>query len=141
MSDSKNISKTETGRRTFLQQTLGAGLAASTPLIVPASVFGANRPAPSDRLTLASIGVGSQGRYDLDRFLSQNDAQVVAVCDADAVRLAAAKRRVDEHYGNSDCKTYRDFREVLDRPEIDLIHTATPDHWHVPIATAACAKG
>ena len=84
MSDSKNVSKTETGRRTFLQQTLGAGLAASAPLIVPASVFGANRPAPSDRLTLASVGVGSQGRYDLDRFLSQNDAQVVAVCDADA---------------------------------------------------------
>ena len=141
MSDSKNISKTETGRRRFLQQTLGAGLAAGAPLIVPASVFGADRPVPSDRLTLASVGVGSQGRYDLDRFLSQNDAQVVAVCDADAVRLAAAKRRVDEHYGNSDCKTYRDFREVLDRPEIDLIHTATPDHWHVPIAAAACAKG
>ncbi|MGB6044251.1 MAG: Gfo/Idh/MocA family oxidoreductase [Pirellulales bacterium] len=135
------MNSTHTNRRTFLHRTLGAGLAATAPLIVPCSVFGSGKTAPGNRITLASIGVGSQGRYDLDRFLPLDDAQVVAVCDADAKRLAAAKRRVDEHYGNNDCKTYRDFREILDRDDIDVVHTATPDHWHVPIAAAACAHG
>lgn len=130
-----------TDRREFLQRTAGASLVAAAPLILPSTVLGSGATAPSNKITLASIGVGSQGRYDIDRFLKLGDVQVVAVCDADAHRLAAAKQRIDEHYGNTDCQTYRDFREVLERDDIDTIHTATPDHWHVPIAAAACAAG
>lgn len=131
----------QTGRRDFLKQAAGVSLAATTPLFIPRTSLGMGRTAPSDRITLASIGVGSQGRYDIDRFLKLDDVQVVALCDADANRLAAAKQRVDEVYGNEDCQTYRDFREVLARADIDTIHTATPDHWHVPIASRACAAG
>ena len=141
MSDSVSQNILRTNRRGFLHTTLGAGLAVAAPTILPSSVFGGDRPAPSDRITLASVGVGSQGRYDIERFLKLSDVQVVAVCDADAHRLAAAKQRIDEHYGNTDCKMYRDFREVLARKDIDTIHTATPDHWHVPVAAAACAAG
>ncbi|MEK6248907.1 MAG: Gfo/Idh/MocA family oxidoreductase [Planctomycetales bacterium] len=140
MSDSGRKQIRQASRRSFLQRAAGAGLAVSAaPLVLPGSVLGLTRPGPNDRINLASIGVGSQGRYDLSRFLPLGDVQVVAVCDAVAKRLAAAKQRIDEHYGNSDCKTYRDFREILDRGDIDAIHTATPDHWHVPIAAASCA--
>jgi len=110
--------------------------------VIRASALGAERPAPSNRISLACIGVGGQGSpVDMTAYLSLPDAQVVAVCDVDAHRLAAAKKRVDQTYGNQDCAAYRDFREIMVRDDIDAVHIATPDHWHVPMAISACRHG
>ncbi|MDH3583792.1 MAG: Gfo/Idh/MocA family oxidoreductase [Phycisphaerae bacterium] len=123
-------------RRRFVQT---AALTAAAPVIVPSSVFGQN--APSNRVVLGTIGIGGMGRGNTNSFLRNNDCQVVAVCDVDANNLAKGKGMVDGRYKNSDCKAYKDYRELLARKDIDAVCIATPDHWHgLTCVAAANAK-
>jgi predicted dehydrogenase len=136
-------------RRTFLKASLGtaAGAALLAPAVVPASVFGAN--APGNRITVGMIGMGRQAYYsNVKSFLSFPDVQVVAVCDVDAWRLENGRRVVEEHYAKGrqagvfrGCAVYRDFRDLLERTDIDAVMISTPDHWHVPMALAAARAG
>ncbi len=127
------------GRRTFLKATAAS---VAMPYLIPASAMGnAGSTAPSNRIVMAGIGIGNMGRGDLGSFLGRNDVQYVATCDVKKSARDDAKRRVDEKYGNTDCKTYNDFREVLDRDDIDAVHCATPDHWHAIIVIEACRNG
>lgn len=113
---------------------------AAFPLIVPSTLFGAT--APSNRINVALIGLGRQARYaNLKPFLFSEHTVVTALCDVDAWRLAQAKQEVDKHYGNSDCKTYRDWREAVAQDDLDAVMNSTPDHWHVPISLAAVRAG
>ncbi|MBN1127008.1 MAG: Gfo/Idh/MocA family oxidoreductase [Sedimentisphaerales bacterium] len=126
-------------RRVFLKGTvLGAGTLA-VPNIVPASVFGAD--APSNRIVMASIGTGGQGRGNMGNLMQYSDCQVVAVCDVDANHCKEAANQVNNHYNNSDCKEYNDFREVIARRDIDAVCISTPDHWHGLITIAAAKAG
>lgn len=130
-------------RRRFLK---GAATAAAGgiffPYVVKSSALGkAGTVLPSNRIIVGCIGVGPQGSYDMGNFLAQQDVQVVAVCDVKKNVLEGSLNRVNSHYGNKDCKGYGDFREVLDREDIDALLIATPDHWHVPIAIAAAGRG
>ena len=126
-------------RRCFLQQTaaaFAAGLAA--PTFIPAAALGADGAvAPSHRITLGCIGVGGRGTDNLRAFLGNPEAQVVAVCDPYKQRQSAAKRLVDEKYGDRGCATYGDFRAILDRKDIDAVVIAAQDHWHAVMAVAA----
>jgi len=106
---------------------------------VPSSVFGAN--APSNRIVMGAIGVGSQGTGDLQGFLSKSEVQTVAIADVDKGHRDNAKRIVDGRYGNKDCKTYHDFRELIDRGDLDAVQIAVPDHWHALPAIAAARSG
>lgn len=130
-------------RRQFLKASAGAALAAAAvPTLIPASARGAEGTvAPSNRLAVGCIGVGPQGQGDMGNFLAQKDAQVVAVCDVKRDQLESACKRVNDHYQNRDCATYRDFRELVDRKDIDVVLIATPDHWHVLTALAAIRAG
>lgn len=130
-------------RRTFLTRTTaGMAVAAGLPSIVPASVFGAEaKPAPSNRVALGCIGTGDRGRDVMNHFLNQADCQVRAVCDVKQDALAKAKDLVDKRYGNSDCATVHDFRELLARPDIDAVLIASTDNWHVLHALAAVRAG
>jgi predicted dehydrogenase len=119
----------------------------SIPAILPERVFGAE--APGNRITIGMIGMGRQAYYsNLKSFLAASDVQVVAVCDVDAWRLENARKAVEEHYGKGraagtfkGCSVYKDFRELLDRSDIDAVMISTPDHWHVPMAIAAAKAG
>ena len=113
------------------------------PYFVPASALGkADKVAASERITIGFIGVGDHGiNMNLRTFLGQPDAQAVAVCDVDTDHLITARNIVNEKYGNKDCATYKDFREVLARKDIDAVMISTPDHWHVPISIAAAKAG
>jgi len=82
------------------------------------------------------MGSGDQGG-----FLNRNDVQYVAVCDVRKGPREAAKGKVDKKYGNTDCKDYVDFREILGRTDIDVVHIATPDHWHAIQVIEACRSG
>jgi myo-inositol 2-dehydrogenase / D-chiro-inositol 1-dehydrogenase len=125
-------------RRHFLRAA--AFTAASAPLLVPAAVRGAH--APSNRITVGFIGTGSHGLgWNLRRYLDFKDAQVLAVCDVDASHLHKAKRVVDGQYLNQDCTATRDFREILDRPDIDAVMISTPDHWHTLMSVLAVRAG
>jgi predicted dehydrogenase len=125
-----------TNRRNILK-VLAAGTVA--PLIIPRSLFGAD--APSKKITVGCIGVGWQGGDNMKGFLNENDCQVVAVCDVDDNHLQEAVGKVNEHYGNKDCKGYKDFRELLARGDIDAVVISTPDHWHGLQAIAAANAG
>ena len=110
------------------------------PTVLAARVLGQN--APSKRITLGFIGVGGHGHgYNLMSFLQQDDCQAVAVCDTSAKNCARAADSVNKKYGDTACKQYRDFREVLADKSIDAVCISTPDHWHVPISIMAAEAG
>ncbi len=127
-------------RRTFL--TTAAGALAALPRIVPSSALGKDGDtAPSNRITVGAIGVGNRGTQVMRGFLGYDDARVVAVADVNAHQRATVVRRVDDHYRATGCRGYHDYRELLDRPDIDMVLVATPDHWHVVTAMAAARAG
>jgi len=131
-------------RREFLRRTAGvAGSALALPYIVPSAALGkAGAVAPSNRITIGFIGVGGHGiDMNLRTFLGQPDAQAVAVCDVDSNNMNKARDIVNQKYGNTDCATYKDFRDVIARDDIDAVMVSTPDHWHVPISIAALQAG
>jgi len=128
------IKMQRTTRRRFLRETLTAAVTA--PLFVRSSAFGAN-----ERFTLAGIGMGGQGTGDLGACLGFKEVQVVAVCDVVKAHGQRAADMVNRRYGNTDCRIYTDFRDVLARDDIDAVLIGTPDHWHAIIATEAMASG
>jgi predicted dehydrogenase len=123
-------------RRQFIKNAFGAALAA--PYVIPATGLGRNGAvAPSNRITIGCIGVGGMGTENMRNFLTKPNARVLAVCDVDTKHCLAARELVNQAYGNRDCATYNDFRELLGREDIDAVMIATPDHWHGIIAVAA----
>lgn len=130
-------------RRQFLKATAGvASAVVGFPYIVSASALGKEgEPAASERITVGCVGVGPQGTYDMQNFLAQKDARVVAVSDVKNNVLKATQELVNGHYQNTDCKGYKDFRELVGRDDIDVVLVATCDHWHVPVALVAVKAG
>jgi len=127
------------GRRTRRDVLKGAavGLLAA-PWFVPATALGRDeKPAPSERITLGVIGFGPRCTYDLKAMLPLPDVRCVAIADVQAKRREAGKKLVDEHYKTKDCAVYRDFRELLDRKDIDAVLIATGDRWHAPASILA----
>ncbi len=130
-------------RRRFLKGAIATGAAAAmAPTIIPSSAIGRDGAVPpSDRVTVGGIGIGNRGTYDLGCFLEQKDVQFTAVCDVKESRRAGVKKIADEKYGNQDCATYRDFRELLDRKDIDAVLIATGPNWHCTMAMHAAKAG
>ncbi len=127
-------------RRRFLQSSLVT--AAVAPWVIRASALGGEKkPPPSQRITLGVIGIGPRATYDLKSMLKLPDVQCVAIADVQAQRRQAGKQLVDSHYGNRDCKTYRDFRQLLARDDIDAVLIATGDRWHAPASILAAQAG
>lgn len=131
--------KSNLTRRQFIQRGTAAALAAAAfPTIIPSSARGADGAvAPSNRIIVGAIGVGPQGRGVMGGFLAQSDVRVVAVCDMLKLNLDQAVNQVNGHYKNQECKAYSDYRDLLERKDIDAVQIATADHWHVPVALAA----
>ncbi|QEC52191.1 secreted protein [Anseongella ginsenosidimutans] len=116
-------------RRNFLKGS-AAALAAFT--IVPRHVLGQGFLAPSDQLTKAVIGVGGMGR----NHFGYAGTRVVAICDVDKGHLKKALGMLDKGV-----KTFADYRELIRLPEVDIVHVATPPHWHGIIAADAAREG
>lgn len=129
-------------RRKFLRWTTGAAGAIAVPQLVPGSALGMNGAvAPSDRITLGAIGIGNRGTYVLNCFLNEPDVCFVAVAEVKKARREAVKKVADTKYGNDECKTYRDLRELLARPDIDAVLIATGPNWHATAAIMAAEAG
>ncbi|HUW93317.1 MAG TPA: Gfo/Idh/MocA family oxidoreductase, partial [Bacteroidales bacterium] len=117
-------------RRDFLRKSALTGLAVT---IIPRHVIGGQGyRAPSDQLTKGIIGVGGMG---MGHF-SYEGTKLLAVCDVDALHLKNAIEM-----GGKGVTGYRDFRELLARPDIDIVHIATPPHWHGIMAKMAAEAG
>jgi len=144
---SRNRQRAGLNRRQFLGTAGAIAAGAAAPLVLPSRLFGAS--APSNRVTMGFIGTGRQAMgMNIPEFMAVPGVQVVAVCDVDSWRLGEAKRLVEAYYAKQTpagtfkgCATYRDFRELLARPDIDAVMISTPDHWHAIMAAAALRAG
>ncbi len=144
-------------RRTFLRSSAAAVGAFCVPTVLPSSVFGAF--APSNRINVGFIGCGNQSTIDLPAFLGHDDCQVLAVCDVNTASHGyrspeqflgrkVQQENVNAHYAAQrtagtyqGCDAYEDFREVLDRSDIDAVTCVVPDHWHGLITVMAARAG
>ncbi|MDR3110926.1 MAG: Gfo/Idh/MocA family oxidoreductase [Planctomycetaceae bacterium] len=125
-------------RRNFLKTS--AVFAA--PFVLPGRVFGKDgEVAPSNKITLGVIGVGGRGRHDLKRMLRQPDVQLLSIADVQSARRNSAKEWVAKDFGVKTCDTYRDFRDILDRKDIDTVLIATGDRWHAHASIYAAKAG
>ena len=130
-----SASSRQLSRRHFLALT---GLAVAAPTIIPASALGRDgKTAPSERITMGVVGWGSQGPGNTRAFMSHPDCQVVAACDLDQNHLQSALKTINGHYGNEACRSYRDYRELMARKDIDAVMLAVPDNWHALISVEA----
>lgn len=117
-------------RRKFIQNSFAALAGIS---IVPRHVLGGpGFLAPSDHLTKAVIGVGSMGRGHFE----YAGTKLVAICDVDKGHI---KKALDMVKGG--VKTFHDYRELIQLPEVDIVHIATPPHWHGIMAADAARAG
>jgi predicted dehydrogenase len=150
-------------RRAFL----GKGAAVSALTIVPRHVLGGpGQVAPSEKITVAGIGMGGQGLLNIAAVRQYPEVQVVAVCDVNRESggyfiwngtsysedrqlggREPARRAVDEFYAKQQpsgeyrgCKAYSDYRELLDKEDVDAVMIATPDHTHAVITMAALKR-
>jgi predicted dehydrogenase len=129
-------------RREFLKRSAATATALSMPWLIPSRALGRDGAvAPSEKITLGVIGIGPRCTYDLRSMLGLPDVQCVAIADVQASRREAGKTLVDQHYGNRDCRLFRDFRELLARKDIDAVIIATGDRWHAPASMAAATAG
>jgi predicted dehydrogenase len=130
-------------RRTFLRwagSAVGISAMGGVPLLAPSGVIGApGRPGAMNRLTVAMIGTGGMGMTHLNnmlRFQTEGKVNLAAVCDADENHLEPALKAAGEKADH-----YRDYRQVLERRDIDAVLIATPDHWHAVQTVQACQTG
>ncbi len=123
--------KGKISRRSFLSRTTTASAGALAFSIIPRRVLGADgEPAPSDTIVLGSIGVGGRGSAFLRPGIT------AAICDVDENHLKRAAERVGGNPG-----LYKDYRDLLDRKDIDAVTIGSPDHWHGLMMVHACEAG
>lgn len=113
-------------RRRFIEvSTLATAAALARP----------SHSAASERVTVAFIGLGGQGRNHLKSYVAMKDVDIAYVCDVDEGHLAEAKKI------SPAATAVSDLRRVLDARDVDAVVIATPDHWHTPAALLALDAG
>ena len=130
-------------RRAFIgNMVAAAGAPMAFPHIVSSSALGrGGAVAPSNRIVMGFIGTGNMGQGDMRNFISSPDAQIVAVCDSIRWRREQAQHMANGTYRKQTATAYRDFRELVARPDIDAIGIASLDSWHVLHALASVRAG
>jgi len=137
-----NATTSDMSRRRFLKNAAGASAAAVAPVLIPGSVLGRGGiVAPSERIILGGIGIRNRGGYVLSTMLPLPDVRFVAIADVRADRRTAVKATADQRNGDDKCDTYRDFRELLERDDINAVLIATGDHWHAHASMLAAEAG
>lgn len=129
-------------RRTFVKQLVAGGiLLPSAPQFLfgnnsRAEAAGAVGSSASDEIRIALIGKGGMGTADANTALQVPGIKIVAVCDLYDARLEQAKKQWGDHLFLT-----KDYKEILERKDVDAVLIGTPDHWHQPIAIAAMKAG
>ncbi len=146
----------ESSRRQFI--TTAASAAAATTILPRHVLGGPGFVAPSDKVNVAIIGVGGQGRSNLRSLFQENDCQVIAIADpceewdlspfyyGGKAGRGPIRAEIEETYRkktpNYRCATYEDFRVMLEKEKaIDAVLIATPDHLHAYVSIVAMKAG
>ena len=127
-------------RRSFLQSASLAAAATQLPL---ASAFGqaSRRIGPNDQINVALIGAGGRGQGITASALKIPGIKLVAVADCYDGRLAHAKELWGAGTSNGGIDTTRDYKQVLDRKDVDAVIIGTPDHWHRQASVDSMSAG
>jgi len=125
----------QTSRRGFLQTTSAAGVATTAPWFFSTKTTLSDEiREKNDRITIGVIGAGGMAGGNMNA--AKDWLDVIAIADADKSRQDSSNKRMSK--GNAD--VYDDYRSVLERDDVDVIHIATPDHWHTkPLVEAMLA--
>ncbi|HLV01185.1 MAG TPA: Gfo/Idh/MocA family oxidoreductase [Acidobacteriota bacterium] len=124
-------------RRKFIGSSAVSGVMASS---LTSAASSTKQVSPNDKIHVALIGAGGMGKGDLRDFLRIDEVECLAVADVDESRVQEAKELVKERRGNTP-DGYKDFRQIIDRKDIDAVIVATPDHWHALPTIYACESG
>ena len=145
MSYKKKSPTNKKGRRDFIRTT---ALSLGAITIIPRHVLGKGFTAPSDKINLGFIGLGKQSRGLASRFTGRTSSQIVAGCDVWTTKTAWFKQHVQNAYAKerkvkdyNGVEVYSEYKELLNRDDIDAVVIATPDHWHATMAIDAMNKG
>lgn len=122
-------------RREFLRNCAVITSVSTFPdwMRTPARAAESKMPSAADRPGIALVGCGGMGSYDLS--IASKFGDVVALCDADANRLA----KTGEQYPAA--RRFKDFRELMAMPQVHVVVNGTPDHWHTLVNLAAIRAG
>lgn len=120
-------------RRQFLKGSISA--ATTFTLLSQGKNFAAN-----DKVIIGVMGLGGRGTYLAEKFAQRPDAEVAYLCDVNPRCFARAREAVEEVQQRKP-KLVKDFREILDDPDVDALVNATPDHWHGLGTIMACQAG
>lgn len=131
------------------KQFIGSSLIAAAGLsVVPSSVLGKRRVAPSDKISIGFIGTGRLSPYLATSFLDLENVDIVAAADVYKAKVEAFEDHVADHYKEKTGKnywtgfrTYHNYEDMLMRDDIDAIVVATPDHWHAKASIDAANAG
>ena len=129
--------KTKLTRRDFLQTSAAvSAVGLGFPTIIPRTALAdGDRPGANERIGLAGVGVGRQGSGVFRSAAGDPRTQVICVCDVNRPRAESIAKSVKA------TTVYQDYREVLDRKDVDAITTATPEHWRANICISAALAG
>jgi len=133
-------------RRTFLKKSSALALGAT---LIPASALGLDgNVAASERIAMGLIGCGGHGYgWNLDLMIANPMQQVIAVCDVDEGRMQNTRNKAESAYSArmgatyKGCTAYGDFRDLVNRKDVDAVCIVTPDHWHVLMSVFAMKAG
>jgi len=124
----------QNNRRTFLKSTTGTVIGFGV-------LSGLKALGDANQVVRVGVaGIRGRGRSHIEAFGGMKDAAVVALCDVDE---SVIKQRLESHakYLKQPVKTYTDYREMLEDPNIDAVSIATPNHWHSIMGIWACQAG
>lgn len=131
-------------RRSFLQKSAIAAAGAGMGMNAMASM---SNPSPrrksvgaNDKIVFGLIACGGMGASNMRSFMNHPDAEFAAVCDVDSARIPGDFKAIEEKYGKKPA-VYKDYREMLDRKDIDAIIIGSPDHWHALQLVHTCEAG
>jgi hypothetical protein len=136
-------------RRQMLARSAATAASLAAPLVVPGTALGMGRAtAPSNRITVGVIGVGTMGRGHFRMFAGYPDVQLLALSDVDQWRRDHSTQVLQQIYSDREPRgqfhgfqAYRDFRELVDRDDIDAVVVVTGERWHPAICVRAAQAG
>ncbi len=128
-------------RRNFLKNSLAAAgssalAGAATTAVSYGRISGSN-----DRIAVALVGCGGQGRGDLNAMIRIRNVECTALCDVDDDQVRLESKAIEDAGFRKPSVATRDFRKILDLKEVDAVVVGTPDHWHALPTIMACQAG